>query len=100
MRRGNLIPYLTLIGWVLLFVVSLDHGTHEPAIGLDEAARLVHAHFPTAQVVEMRLSLVDGKPIYEVELVMPQGQKKDLRVNARSGQIEELDQDLQAHVHA
>ena len=91
-RIGTFLLIFALILWLVGFRIGFADETPGPAIGVQEAARIVKAQFPNAHIREIELKTEDGRPVYEVELVTADRQKKELRVNAQTGKIEKIEQ--------
>lgn len=56
-------------------------------------AQIVERQFPGARIREIELETKDGRQVYEVELVTADGHKKEMRINAVSGNIEKIEND-------
>lgn len=82
-----------LILWLVGFRIGFADETPRPAIGVQEAARIVKAQFPNAHIREIELKTENGRLVYEVELVTADRQKKELRVNAHTGTIEKMERE-------
>lgn len=76
-----------------MFGMSYGEERQAPAIDMQEATRVMLANFPNARILEMELDSEDGRLVYEVELVTAEGQKKELHVNATTGQIDKMEHD-------
>jgi uncharacterized membrane protein YkoI len=83
---------LVLFG-IGMFGISFGEERQTPAVDMQEAKRIVLMQFPNARIREIELETEDGRLVYEVELVTAEGQKKELHVNAMSGQIEKVKND-------
>lgn len=89
---------LFLIGTLMVFGIaflgaSFGDEPHAPAVGTEEATRIVLGEFPNARILEIELDSEDGRLVYEVELVTAEGQKKEVHVNATTGRIEKIKHD-------
>lgn len=83
-----LVASLIIFG-VGMFGMSYGEERQATAIDMQEATRIVLANFPNARILEMEL----GRLVYGAELVTVEGQKKELHVNATTGQIEQMEHD-------
>lgn len=79
--------------WLGAFNFGVAEETRLPTIDVQEASRIVLQQFPNAQIKEIELDTEDGRLVYEVELITADRRKKELHVNARTGQIEKIEHD-------
>ena len=83
---------LFFFGWSFLGSGFGDEGA-KPVIPISDVTRIVLTEYPGARIQEIELDSEDGRPVYEIELITTQGQKKELHVNATTGRIEEIEHD-------
>lgn len=62
-------------------------------IDMREATGIVLAEFPNARIVEIELDREDGRLVYEVELVTPEGREKEVHVDAVTGRLVKVEHD-------
>jgi uncharacterized membrane protein YkoI len=101
--KEDMMDFRTAILAVALAVIFLLFGIgmfgisfgeeQTPAVGMQEAVRIVLTQFPSARISEIELETEDGRLVYEVELITAEGQKKELHVNAMTGGIEKVEHD-------
>jgi uncharacterized membrane protein YkoI len=64
--------------------------SHVPAISVQEATRIVFAQFPNCRILVMQLDRKESQLVYEVDLVTAEEHKKEIRINAETGQVEKV----------
>ena len=73
-----------------LFWFSDRAASDRPSISAQEATHIVSSVFPNSRILVIQLDKKEGRLVYDIDLVTAEAYKKEVYINAGTGQVEKI----------